>query len=299
MICISADGFGGLLSQLSFCDLYHDLYPHELIEAHFICSASVQKLISEFTPCYVDYYFHKDETSDIGLCKKLSKSHGKVYCLTPDFIGTATPFGIEFSGIEWNDIKEHRFLKSKFLRPLNCNVFLALISAQDGNTYAYNQELIETLCFDHPNYTFYFSNIKHWSNKHTEIDCNLERLAATYSNFIPYISDGIVNDFNYLAQNMRYFIGVDNGCMNFAHSLGRTRILLDSRYNSLAFKARWRQTEHDLIPFDTTPSEVSRLFGLVANNSELNGLSKRFLLGLSNEHIFNAMIYKGKDKLCT
>lgn len=298
MQCVAQDGIGGLMSALSFCDIYAAWFPTDTIVLNCITSESSFKVINYFAPDFIKLKHHPDNCDDLILCDQLAQgptfSGDRVFNLTPDRFGRAVGYETERCGISWQIIKENRVLLKKYQKPRGHNVFLALVTAQDGNSYPYSKELINGLCAAFPGYSFYFCNVKHWGGKKIDLGFNPEEIKHT--NFICYTSDDIVGDFRFLAQDMAYFICVDSGVANFAYHLGRPRILLDSRFNNLAFKVRWRQNESDLIPINTLPAEVIKLFDLSINNSELDGILKRYIISYPEQSLHDALIYKQGQK---
>lgn len=298
MQIVVKDGMGGILNALSFVDLYNKKFRVDLenwpIRLHFICSAPVLDAITPLIPLY-SFTDYRDSTSDLDLAAKLRSEYpdDKVYILTPDFFGTVAGYSIDSTGITWRDVLENRFLKNNFrLHPDNKNVFLALLSAQNNNTYPWAFVLIAKLCESMPDYKFYYADVHHWNGANIELDLNLNDLGAKYSNFLPYRPESLRDDILWLAGNVKFFLGTDNGVMNFAYCLGRERILLDSRYGNKAFEMRWRHNGfRDSIPITTSPADIALKFKLLAKNPELSNISKVDI----NSELFDLIGYKTKQ----
>lgn len=304
MRAILKDGFGAQLGLISFSQLYDQKSQGEEQRLYFICSDMVWEGLEKFLVNYwgkyayshITNHHYPDSTNDLELARKLQKEFPDedIYLLTPDLIGLEE-FSIKKSNITWREIQANQCLRD-WEKPNNNNVFLNLITAQPNNSYSFNEQLIKKLCSENLDYKFYYSDIKMWSNVDVRLDINLKELAANYPNFIVRHPVSFGADLMWIAHNINSFITLDSGIGNLAYRLGRDRILLDSRFNNLAFQIRWRGTTSDSIPINTSPAEISRLFKLFAKNPELTILNKRDLINIPEQQLFDRIGYKTKTK---
>lgn len=272
-----ADGFGGCLTAYSAAILVL-LYKGYDVNCYFSCSEKVYDLIAAFFNRFPSA-IKVSRVNDNWINDNSSNSD--VFDLTPDRFDSTDKFFNEF-GITWRQVKQTKALDGQFsLIPPNKGVCLAFATSQPNNTYVHLNNLIDLICSGLPDHQIYFPYVREWAEKsNIDYGIDIQYLSLKYKNLTIKTPTDIVSDYRYMAENFRWFIGVDNGIMNFAYHIDAERMLLDFRDNP-QFNIRWRQNSDDsILPF-YPPKIIADAFVTMVKNPHLTGLNKKYLTGLN------------------
>jgi hypothetical protein len=277
-----SDGFGGCLTTFGAAKaISKAIFPFS-VTCYFSCSDPVFSLLSSFKPKWVNE-IHKVEES------WYQENSGDFYTFntTPDLFDQDNKLFDRF-GLTWRQIKQKKGLQEKTIA--RRNVCLAFSTSQHNNHYPYTQELIAYLAKNLQDHYLYFPLVKSWGGK-TDLDYQLDfNELSGFKNLIIKEPAEIVSDFHYISDNFKWFIGVDNGIMNFAWHLNAERFLIDLRANP-AFNVRWRQNMDDSVNPQYHFESIGRAFVNMIRKPHLSGIKKEFLVA-RGDGILSELNYK-------
>lgn len=292
MKIVIADGAGGIMIGMAFVDIFLKRYI-SFVEVNLICSNEVFELVNSLYPPRIGliYYHHNKDTDEESLCQTLKDQRdGHVYSLTPDKCHRSKwRLPLEDHGLTWQLVKEHKFLANKFSTGKCKQIFLGFQSGQD-NIYPYLTELICNLCEKMPDYKFNFIGLKKWSDCE-KIEYGISKQdVLVYSNFNWIEPTNIVDDFNWILKNHDTIICTDNGLSNIAYYAGKTRHLIDMRYDSPAMYLRWRQSMTEIIPGNISAHLISETVKLCAEHPVLTGIPRMHLIEIPKRLLQNMLM---------
>lgn len=279
-----ADGFGGCLTAYAAAQI---IYVRKLLptakdgkmdifgvsdapKLYFCCSDKVFLLLKGF----INSIFEIHQVNEDWIKSNIDEN---TFNLTPDLYDKDKRFFDKFN-ISWRQLKQRRSLDSLMSDPKD--VCIAFATSQPNNTYPFLNDLVHFICQGLPDKKVYFPLVTNWAEK-TNIDYNINIPFLTSKNLNLTIKtpEDIVEDYRYMATNCRWFIGVDNGIMNFAYHINAERMLLDFR-NNPQFSIRWRQNSDDSINPHHPPKVIADAFISMVRNPELSGIPRNYLTNI-------------------
>lgn len=265
------DGFGGCLSTYGAAKLLRKrsvFSPSEEIKCFFSCSDPVYELLKFFSPHFIRKIEKVEETwYDTNGADK------DTFNLTPNLFDKDKKF-YSATGINWRQIKCEKGIE-RFAS--GNKICLAFATSQPNNSYPFINDLILYLLRHLPDHQFYFPLVKNWGGKEGLVyNIDVDKLAG-FKNLTIQEPTDIVSDYLKIATECKYFIGVDNGMMNFAWHIDAERMLIDCRANP-TFNIRWRQTMDDSVSSTHHFLSIGKAFVNMVQNPFLCAVKKEWLV---------------------
>lgn len=267
LIMGGGDGFGGL--TLAFqCAYFASLGGYDQVTVGLSCSDTAFDVLHYlFSDNYtIQKYPIEDSLNhailyDEGRRAVVTAGYDEFYYVCPDLLFRnpyaflAKEFGTNFATLKSTRLLTHKAYRQNI-------IYCALNSSTEGYSYSKTKELLRGLGETFPDYQIKVPALDNWAG----IKLNVDQFAGPFpSNVTISKNPDIVESF-YELVNSEFCVCLDNGASHVSYHLGHNRVLLDPRHNwkreTLPWRIRWRQTDHDSVPISTAPSEIISLIKL-------------------------------------